>query len=146
MHSKELDNKCCLCVGDIGEDTEKYNINNVWINIYLVEHIKDTPNFAIEDKAVFPKQVCKACFNKMYRHKAAIEKHRKNQTKIPKARRSELKYSGEKVTVALEKDFKHGANNECKVCGNEAPVEEDPHVPHLQPYVTYDTRHMIRYT
>ena len=37
------------------------------------------------------------------------------------------------MTVALEKDFKHGANNECKVCGNEAPVEEDPHVPHLQP-------------
>ena len=37
------------------------------------------------------------------------------------------------ATVGLEKDFKHGANNECKVCGNEAPVEEDPHVPHLQP-------------
>ena len=49
------------------------------------------------------------------------------------ARRSELKYSGEKVTVALEKDFKHGANNKCKVCGNEAPGEKDPHIPHLQP-------------
>ena len=82
---------------------------------------------------MFPKQICKACFNKMYRHKAAIEKHRTNQTKIPKARRTELNYSGEKVTVALEKDFKHGANNECKVCGIEAPVEEDPDVPHLQP-------------
>ena len=94
MHSEELDNKCRLCVGDIGEDTEKYNINNFWINIYLVEHIEDTPNFA---------------------------------------RRTELNYSGEKVTVALEKDFKHGANNECKVYGIEAPVEEDPDVPHLQP-------------
>ena len=52
MHSEELDNKCCLCVGDIGEDTEKYNINNVWINIYVVEHIKYTPNFDVEDKAV----------------------------------------------------------------------------------------------
>ena len=133
MHSEELDNKCRLCVGDIREDTKKYNINNVWINFYLVEHIKDTPNFALEDKAIFPKQVCKVCFNKMYRHKAAIEKHRKNQTKIPKARRSELQYSAEKVTIALEKDFAHGANNECKVCGNVAPVEEDPHVPHLQP-------------
>ena len=69
MHSEELDNKCRLCVGDIGEDTEKYNINNVWINIYLVEHIEDTPNFAVEDKAMFPKQICKACFNKMFRHK-----------------------------------------------------------------------------
>ena len=39
MHSEELDNKCRLCVGDIREDTKKYNINTVWINIYLVEHI-----------------------------------------------------------------------------------------------------------
>ena len=83
MHSEKLHTKCCLFVGVIGKDTEKYNINNVWINIYLVEHIEDTLNFAVEDKAMFPKQVCKACFNKMYRHKAAIEKHRKNQTKIP---------------------------------------------------------------
>ena len=52
MHSEELDNKCCLCVGDIREDTEKYNLNNVWINIYLVEHITYTPNFAFEDKAM----------------------------------------------------------------------------------------------
>ena len=52
---------------------------------------------------------------------------------MPKAKRTELNYSGEKVAVALEKDFEHGANNECKVCGIEVPVEEDPDVPHLQP-------------
>ena len=50
MHSEELHTKCGLCVGDIGEDTEKYNINCAWIYIFLVEHIEDTPNIAVEDK------------------------------------------------------------------------------------------------
>ena len=65
--------KCRLCVGDVGEDTIKYNVNYVWINIYLVEQIGDTPNFATEHKTNFPKLICDTFFNKMYRHKAAIK-------------------------------------------------------------------------
>ena len=134
MHSGELQKKCRLCVGDLGDNTFKYSVSNVWINDYLIEELKDEkPNFDAEDKTQFPKFICKVCFNKMYHHKSQFEKHRKSQVKIPKSRRTEFTYSGGKVTIATEEDFKHGENNDCKVCGNNAPLEEEPEEPHVDP-------------
>ena len=37
------------------------------------------------------------------------------------------------MTIATEEDFKHGENNDCKVCGNNAPLEEEPEEPHVDP-------------
>ena len=67
MHKNELKNKSRLCVGEVGKDTEKHNLGNVWININLNEQVKDA--FATEYKTKFQKLISKASFNTKYRHK-----------------------------------------------------------------------------
>jgi hypothetical protein len=134
-HQECLSRKCRLCgleteLGNERADERKLSVTNVWIHEFLNAHYDNVPLFSEEEGTKFPKWICHTCYYKCYRHKTAVTNHTMKQKKLPKARRSELDYSGAKITFPSEQDFKHGDDGECKVCGTENTDEERVESPH----------------
>ena len=130
-HQKNLKKCCRLCISNLNEHHKRpYNVKNVWIQEFITGNFEEPPNLSLENDTIFPKQICNECYHKMYNYQAMQEKHRKNQAKKSKDKRTKFVYSGTTVNIPTEDDFHHSID--CKVCGEPEEVEAQIEQTHVE--------------
>ena len=93
-HQRNLSLICRLCINKFTinkHSNNKYSVTNLQLQEFLSEQYGNFPDMVAEDDAKFPKFICNSCYKKTRNHITAKLKHTRDQSKLPKERRTEYK-------------------------------------------------------
>ena len=90
---------------------QKYSLTNVWLKEYFSKFWENMVMVQEEDNLIFPKFCCKACYQKMYRHYKAYDKHKGKEIKLPMNRRKPFEYPFQQIDFPTDQEFAHSVNS-----------------------------------
>ena len=129
-HQQHLESKCRFCIQTIKIGSKKKSLTNVWLKEYFSQFWENMLMVQKEDNLNFSKFSCMACYQKMYRHYKAYDKHKGKEIKLPMNRRKPFEYPFKQIDFQTDQEFTHSVN--CKICGIAELVEPQVVEPHMQ--------------